>query len=359
VVEGGIASRPGWLPELDGLRAVAILLVMLVHTDQAGVFAGGSIGVDLFFVLSGYLITVQLLRPDTSIRSFLLRRLARLWPVLIALNVVAFMAALVSTQSTRPVLPSVLYVYNEMVANHFAFGDDSLVSHTWSLSIEMQFYIGWALIGGLLLRRAGVAALLPTAAALAIASYLVRAAYVAHDNEWAGYFSTQSRLDGIFVGAVVACALRTDRGRATLGRVRFPGVPIVLVVVCAVTQSHLGAWSLMLGIPVAILASVTCLAGSVLGSRDPTMRVLRSRLMVAIGARSYSLYVWHQPVFVLLLFHSQLSGWPLYAAQWLIAFVLAELSFRSLERPARTVLYRWIDRHARRPAVEVAPRVTG
>lgn len=107
---------------LDGLRAMAILLVLAFHSDQTGLFRGGSLGVDLFFVLSGFLITEQLAGRPSSLSQFLMRRVARLWPTLTCLVLFATAIGIAEGGSIRANIPAVFYIYNEMVARHFRSG---------------------------------------------------------------------------------------------------------------------------------------------------------------------------------------------------------------------------------------------
>ena len=292
-------------PDLDGLRGLAILLVLIEHTAFTGSsyllpFAPGMVGVTTFFVLSGYLITSLLLREQPiDLRNFYLRRAVRLGPALLVLIVAVVVASIIGL-NPFPWVPGVLstlfYVSNWTDVAGVPTG---LLGHTWSLAIEEQFYLLWPLAMILLPRRS----LLPVATVLAVGGCLMYAL-----NIGPVYYSTFTNGGAILAGCAAALAGRMlPRIAGLLG--------IALIVIGAF------GWSQSLAVTGAVLV--------VLAPVDALLPI------APLGRRAYSLYLWSWP-FVLLV------GGPVALPLTLIA---AELSYRLVERP---VLSRFHDRLAAR-----------
>jgi peptidoglycan/LPS O-acetylase OafA/YrhL len=278
----------GYRPELDGVRGLAILLVVVSHLFPGQVAAAGFAGVGIFFVLSGYLITGVLLR-DPNLPRFYLHRVARLAPPL-----VVTLAAVVASGYTAGVIPTALYYANWPMAFVNNLGP---LAHTWSLSIEEQFYLVFPFALAFLSRR------LHVVLTIALASVLIRFAL----PEAAMYYSTVARLDGLLLG----CALALTRWRANL---TWPALALLGAV--SLTGHDPFAWSLT-----AITLSGAMLVASTPGVLFP---------LAPLGRISYSLYLYH---------------WPL---MWLFgpiglaaAFPLAWLSTRFVEEPVRRAVRRW------------------
>ncbi len=291
----GPAAIPARREDLDGLRAVAVALVMLGHLDDHW-RDGGNAGVTAFFVLSGFLITGILNEELTrtgrvDLRSFYRRRIRRLAPALLVLAVVATIwSSGGAFERIVPTVGSLLYVNNWLEVVGAPMG---LVGHTWSLAIEEQFYLLWPVALLFLKPRRAVMVAIVLAAGSAVVRFIADGSFE--------YFSTFARADAILVGSALALL----GWRAWPPVVAFVGILGLLVV-------SLSGLSHDLAIPLSILS-----ASAVIMSRFP----LLGRL-APIGRRAYSLYLWNWPLTLLL-------GAPGFVATILVA----EASYRFAERP--------------------------
>jgi peptidoglycan/LPS O-acetylase OafA/YrhL len=308
----GSGDKAGYRPFLDGLRAVAVLGVLFYHLDRNWL-PGGYLGVDIFFVLSGYLITMLLLSEHRAsgrinLPAFWSRRIRRLLPALLVLLVVmAFLVNLngdpLAIGAARGDLLSTLFY----VANwHFITSGQSYFTqflavspdrHTWSLAIEEQFYLFWPLITTAVLTRFHRTALAVVAGTVATASALWMVAIFNPADPSRAYYGTDSRIFEILIGALLAIALAgVWRERLFLLGRRL--APLALLVIAAAYAGladdnalyyHGGA--VLLSLAVAVL-----IAGLEAGS--PMDRFLSLRPLVLVGMASYGLYLWHFPVII-------------------------------------------------------------
>ena len=369
---GRRAGEMGYLPGLDGIRAVAIIGVLLYHADLDWL-PGGYLGVDVFFVLSGFLITTLILEEfDRSGRidfgRFYLGRARRLLPALVLMLVVCGVAvALVyrdaAYQFARDALASVFYINNWHYIlteqSYFEFtGRPPLLQHLWSLAVEEQFYLVWPAVAYLVVRRFARRGVLVVAGGLALLSttwmlwLAVQNGYPEFADPSRAYFGTDSHVMGLLVGAALACVWRPGRVRATL-----PAGPRALLMTAGViTLLAIGAfyafvteytaWMyrggfLGLAIVVGILI-VTATHPAV-----PLGPALGTQPLRYIGQRSYGLYLWHWPVFMVTRANLDiaLDGIPLLALQLALTFGIAELSYRYVEMPIRRgAIDRWVAR---------------
>jgi len=355
-------ARMPHVPALDGVRALAVLAVLLFH-GGVGWARGGFLGVDAFFVLSGYLITTLLVlewRSTGSIglRAFWARRARRLLPALFAVLLAAglyarYVATAESLHALRmDALATLGYVANwhliDTKQGYFdAFSLPSPLHHTWSLAIEEQFYVVWPLL--LLavfwvfrsVRSLLWLVLAGAAGSVAAMALLFRPAA----DPSRVYYGTDTRAQSLLVGAALAVAivLLVDRGWAgrPLGRRRGE---LVLGVIGAVgAAATLGAWSLASGtapalyrggFALAAVAVAAVLADVVLVPRGVLARVLSVPPLVFLGRISYGVYLWHWPVF-LVSNHERtgLSGPSLLGARLALTLAVSLLSYYLLERP--------------------------
>lgn len=280
-------SRP-YIPELDGLRAVACLLVILFHAAPGALLRGGFLGVDVFFVLSGYLITRSLMAEQDrhgaiAIGRFYLHRAIRLTPALLLFLAAyvmiaplvwpghahwqgAGLAALYLTDYTYPLLGEPLYL-----------------RHTWSLAAEEQFYLIWPLLLPLVI-RSGRPLLLLGAAWLAIT--LLRIGL--HSQPWdVYYYPLHTRASGLILGAGLALArnLTIDPRWVTVALWAFASL-------CLTADITASAFVITVS---EVLACIV-ITGIVSGPPILLAKVLTSRIMVGIGKLSYGLYLWHFPI---------------------------------------------------------------
>jgi peptidoglycan/LPS O-acetylase OafA/YrhL len=338
-------SRLGYRPELDGIRGAAILLVMLVHLHDWP--RGGFIGVDVFFTLSGFLITTLLLeewhaRGTISLRHFYARRSLRLFPAVIVLLVAYGAVALAAGGPYRGtrligVAYGATYTANWPQAFGSAFPEQE-IGFLWTLAIEEQYYLLWP---GLLLLGVHVARLSPRRLFVAV-SCLVLAVWVWRAVLATGvagrriYFGTDTRLDQILVGAALA-AWFVRRPAAARGSraLRLAGWAGVAYLAWRLFDSvYFRWWYPTLGIASIGLASAAVLACVVSNSSRILASVLGWRWLRWVGTLSYSLYLWHVPAIraVDRSFLGELTPVRILAGLAL-SFLLAAASYRFVERP--------------------------
>ena len=351
------APRIPYQPALDGLRALAVLAVLLYH-GQVPWVPGGWLGVDLFFVLSGYLITGLLLAEwdaggGIDLRGFWSRRARRLLPALFCtLAAVAAYGALLAPPTTLgrlrwDGLATLGYVANwRLMASRQSyfeqFFDPSPLTHMWSLGIEEQYYLLWPLLLLGALRLAGgrtrpllVGTLLATlASALAMATL-----YRPGGDPSRVYYGTDTRAQALLLGGALALALARrgspagPRGRALVDGLGALGLAGLLAMMVAVGGD--ARWMYLGGFAVAAAAA----GAAVVAAVQPAGR-LRALLAVAplpgIGRISYGLYLWHWPAYVVLSpDRTRLDGPALLALRLAATFALAGLSYRLVELPVR------------------------
>ena len=316
--EGAVARRGaagiGYRPDLDGLRAIAVILVILTHAKWPWVNNGGDAGVTAFFVLSGFLITGVLMNQRARGRiealGFYRRRVVRLAPALLGLLAFTLVFGLAigwAGQWRLGLVACLAYVSNWVQVFGSPIGP---LGHTWSLAIEEQFYVLWPAVLLLLPGRL----LLPLAALGVMIASLVR---LVASGEFE-YFSTVTRGDAILLG----CALALIRPRWP-SVVAFGGVvALVAVALLVPPDNH----------DLAILAAMAATVAIIGGQLKPLGR------LAPIGLRAYSLYLWNWPMTILF------GGIGVLAP--LMTVLVGEISYRLLEAP---VMHRGGAR--RRPAL--------
>jgi len=344
-------------PDLQGLRAIAILLVVLGHARIPG-FTGGFVGVDVFFVLSGYLITGILLREfrttgKIAYLQFICRRLKRLLPALMVMLTVIILAANWFLSSREFINQSGSFNYAATWTSNifFAFREidyfaemqtRDLFLHTWSLGVEEQFYLAWPLVllGILLIPkwlRGGDTGrhLLAFLGTVFIASLAVELYWAQKHPLWSFYLMP-SRIWQFALGATVF--LLTENNQARIARViqahpTFNGALGLLLVIGSAVLLHPnvtypGYWALLPSIGTALI-----LATKQRAHGDPAINPLSHPALVWIGDRSYSWYLWHWPL--LMLGFSITTGNPVVtsAALAVLALAIAAVSYRFVELP--------------------------
>ncbi|MFC5480539.1 acyltransferase family protein [Massilia suwonensis] len=352
-----LTRSPYYFPEIDGIRAIAVLLVMFCHARFSG-FTGGFIGVDLFFVISGYVVTLAITRQQEagafSLADFYARRMRRLLPslYLVALATLVFCLLFVFPEHTFKLIKNlgflVLFSSNVYLSRTTGyFGVDSAkqpLLHTWSLSVEEQFYFILPLCLVLLARVKPRTRLLALSAAL-----LLALAYsIVHTNKVgaAGYYMLPGRLFEFLCGVVLALGI----GRLAVLGPRIANLLVVLGMAgVAVCTLRYGAETVMPGTGAILpcIAAVLLIAGGrYAGALHP---VLTNRPLRYLGRISYPLYLWHWP----LIFAFNRLGWNGSAGMGLalaVSVVLAALTHRWIEqpwrarseRPRRTWLRLWL-----------------
>ena len=348
-------------PALDGLRAVAVLGIIAYHVGVPGT-RGGWLGVDLFFVLSGFLICSVLLRqrladPPVPLRSFWAARARRLLPALVLMlaSVVALGFTL-TPPSMRPVLRDDLIATLAYVSNwRFIWGNEayfaaianpSPLRHTWSLAVEEQFYLLFPLLLLVLLAWArrrwwpAVALALGAAGSTALMAVL----YDGGRHVDRVYYGTDTHAVGLLVGAATAVLLSPAAGALTAGtRARLDDLarrlsPLCLVVVLAAIAGGAEAWPFFYRGGLAVLAVVAVVVVVAAASEGPSrvQQLLAWEPLRRVGVISYGLYLWHWPVVVYV--DAQRTGldpWALRAVQVALTFALASASYVLVERRVR------------------------
>jgi peptidoglycan/LPS O-acetylase OafA/YrhL len=358
-------ARSKGIPALDGIRAVAVGLVLAEHGGIPGV-PGGFLGVDVFFVLSGFLITSLLLDEHRNtgrigVAGFWIRRARRLLPGLIVM-VLAVVAAreLFSPESTATLrddaVASFFWVSNwAFVAQHtnyFSQGaPPSPLQHTWSLGVEEQYYILWPLlliaVAALFWARLRLAVfVLATAGVVASAVAAIVLTTDASLNRI--YFGADTRAQALLIGAAAAALLVRDwsvlNDGGTLIRTRWGHVvarilPFIgLAVLAAAAHYATGdVRDFRRGLLIVVaIAAVLVVAPVALEQGGPVARVLAWRPLVWLGAISYGVYLWHWPIFLALNGErTGWSGWPLFAIRCAATVAVAAASWWLMEQPIR------------------------
>jgi peptidoglycan/LPS O-acetylase OafA/YrhL/lysophospholipase L1-like esterase len=364
------------MPALDGLRGLAVLAVVLYHAGLAAV-PGGFLGVDLFFVLSGFLITSLLVlewraRGRIDLPAFWARRARRLLPalllVLVAVGLLDRFGGDGTPQATRgDVLATLAYVQNwHLLAGGTGYFEQaalpSSLQHAWSLSIEEQFYLVWPILLGALLAARGLRraarlrlTLAVTVAGAGVSAAVMAALHPAGADPSRVYYGTDTRACSLLIGAALAVglALRPDARPAGV-------LPVVLGWVGAgalvVLWARADGDSDLLyrgGMPLGEVAAALVIAAVALRPAAPLARVLAWRPLRLLGVVSYGVYLWHWPLFGLLTAaRTGLHGPALLAVRLASTLLAAVVSYVLVERPLRRPAAR-----SRRSHRAVAPRL--
>jgi peptidoglycan/LPS O-acetylase OafA/YrhL len=354
-----VPGRLPYLPGLDGLRAFAVGAVLLYHAGLPWL-PGGFLGVEVFFVISGYLITALLLTEwrqagRLDLRGFWLRRARRLLPALYLVLVAVLAVFVVGLPGeVAAVRGDALAAFGYVTNWYFilrqqpyfeAIGRPSPLLHLWSLAIEEQFYLMWPPLLLVLLRRwsARVVALIALAGAVAAAG-LMAALYQPGADPSRVYYGTDTRAAGLLLGAALALIWTPwrDRRRAgSAGAWLLDGAGLValgLLIGLCVGLNEFQPALYRGGFALAGLATAVAIAAAV----TPGARLFPALLEWAplrwAGVRSYGLYLWHWPVFVLTRPQLDLpfDGPPLLALRLGATVLLAALSYRFVETPVRS-----------------------
>ena len=362
---------------LDGVRAIAVALVLADHGGIPGM-SGGFLGVDVFFVLSGFLITSLLLDEvgrtgRIGLKGFWIRRARRLLPALIVM-VLAVVAAreLFAAEATANLrdeaVAALFWMSNWLfVAQHtdyFSHGaPPSPLQHTWSLAVEEQYYLLWplmvtAVVAGLaalayrrgtpLTPRALRTAVFVLACAGVLASAAASMMLAADASLNRVYFGTDTRVQALLVGAAAAALVVRDwrglaggvttlRSRWTRWTARLlPALGLVVLVLAAHGATG-SAEEFRHGLLITVaLAAVLVIAPVALDQEGPVARLLSTGPLVGLGAISYGVYLWHWPIFLLVNGErTGVTGWHLFALRCAATLAVAAISWWLIEQPIR------------------------
>ncbi len=339
---------PAYRPDVDGLRALAVAAVILYHAHVPG-FGGGYVGVDVFFVISGYLITLLIvssghLQPRMHLKEFYLRRARRILPALFVASLTTAAAACLVllpadlVRFSKYLAATPLFVTNVVAWMNGSYFETLLnpvaLNHYWSIAVEEQFYLVYpALL--LIVSRYLPRHRLPVLLAIAAGSFAL-SVWGSHYKPVSSFYLAGTRVWELLLGALVALTARVGGGAKN--RIAMEALGILSLVAIAGTVFFYNA---TLEYPGAY-AMVPCAATAVLigiGHERSTFvgRLLSWRALVFTGLISYSLYLWHWPIFSLYRYYfiSDLDG-PRAALLIGVTYLVAWLSWACIERPVRS-----------------------
>ena len=352
-----------YIPAIDGLRAVAVVAVLLYHLGISWI-PGGFLGVDLFFVISGYVITRLLLDSiqrsgGLDLRAFYIARIRRLLPPLLFMIITtALFVSLWAPDTIKRFLTDAPFsIFGAMnwwlVFRHTdyfeAIGRPPLLQHTWSLGVEAQFYLLWPLILLLVLRFLGKNKIPGTALLIACFSGLsllllslrvdsANASQVSHV-----YFGTDTHSIGLFLGAALAVKWVPQnlseevnkKAQDFIDGIGIFGFLGILATFLFINESDPTLYKL--AFPLAGIFGCAIIT-SVVHPASRFAPILSSRFMVWVGERSYAIYLWHWIIFQITRPAFDLDGspWALFTLRILIVFALSDISLRLVELPIRT-----------------------
>jgi peptidoglycan/LPS O-acetylase OafA/YrhL len=348
-----------YMPGMDGLRAIAVIGVILYHLNIPW-FQGGFAGVTVFFVLSGYLITDILIdewnkHNKIDYLRFMIRRFRRLAPALLSMIFIVTLLVIFTNHPSfeklrTDFLPSLLYVTNwwyifHEVSYFDSFGPASPLTHTWSLAIEEQFYLIWPLLvilGFTFIKRKRFR-LLAILAGVVISSSLMAFLYAPGDDPSRVYYGTDTRAFSLLLGATLACVWPSQRLSKTLPRhaswvleiVGITGLVLIIIMFMVTSQFdslHYQGGMLLISVITALVVATFAHPASKLA------KWLSMKPITWIGVRSYGIYLWHYPIIILttpIVNTDGLNVWRITLQIGATLFISA-LSYQYVETPIRT-----------------------
>lgn len=317
-----------YVAALDGLRALAVIMVMAFHAHVPGI-NGGYLGVDIFFVLSGFLVTSILLSEldrgnSINLKSFYQRRLLRLTPALFTMLLLYLAAA----QFAWPLYPA--HLRDALLAAAYVtdysraiWQIPDVLRHTWSLSVEMHFYLLWPLV----LARIAPASrktLFTTLLILFLLSSGWRM-YTANSEAWhMVYYRFDTRLSGLLLGAVIAAYIRAE---PTMLNGRWIAVAIAAVIALIASAQWQAQEALQFGVTIAELAAALLILAVM--QKSAYVRWMSWPPLVYIGRISYGLYLFHYPIMFYL--RKSHDWWITLSLGFVCALALATFSYHLIE----------------------------
>ena len=339
-----------YLAHLDGLRAIAVGLVVVYHAGL-GVFGAGFIGVDVFFVLSGFLITGQLVHNmqegKFSFAQFYMRRIRRLAPAMLVVLLATLLAGAfvllpedliyLSRLAALAVLSASNFYLANTTGGYFETETDEIaLLHTWSLAVEEQYYLIWPLFL-LVFLKFGARFWRPGLLAGIFLTSLAFSVWYTHADPMRAYYLLPARFHELFIGAMLAIAFQANKVPALPRSARevMGWAGLLMILVPAV------AWTAEIAFP-GYLAAIPCLGTVILiyagDGKSSINWLLTRRVMVWLGMLSYSLYLWHWPIFSFTTYATGEIDTISALAGIALAVVLSHLTWKFVEQPFR---YRW------------------
>lgn len=338
-------------PDIDGLRAIAILLVILFHSGFS-IFKGGYIGVDVFFVISGFLITSiidkEIQNKTFSYRNFYLRRIRRIIPVLVFVMIVITIPAYFILFAnnleaySRTLLYTLLCSNNIHLyitsGNYFAENSDLLpFLHTWSLSVEEQFYFilpPFLLVLHKKFNSQKRAIIIYTLCFIA----LLFSIYQSYSNPSAAYFLLPARLFELAIGSALAMNWNNLPKLNQQKNNLLSLIGFLLIIIPAIVLDKSSIFPGINALWPCLGTALLLFSGQYINKKGLINKLIENKIVVGIGLISYSLYLWHWPIFVFVKYLGLNLEGTIRILAIALTFVLSYLSWKFIEQPFRTTL---------------------
>ncbi|MEY2922584.1 MAG: hypothetical protein RL108_1210, partial [Bacteroidota bacterium] len=346
-----MSFKVSYRPDIDGLRAIAIILVIIFHAGFS-FFSGGYIGVDVFFVLSGFLITslidYEIKEQIFSFKQFYLRRIRRIVPVLVFILLITtipayFLLFADNLESFgRTLIHTFLctnnfYLYVNL-SDYFAENSDLIpFLHTWSLSVEEQFYFFLPPFLLLLHKNLNISKRRVVMILLFVISLLF-SIYQTKTNSRAAYFLLPSRLFELLIGSCVAIywdrVPNLNQSKNNLLSI----IGLLLILIPAITLNDTSSFPGINAFWPCLGTAMLIVSGKTTQTRGIINKLIENKFFVGVGLISYSLYLWHWPIFVFIKYEGLKLDGIIRIVALILIFVLSYFSWRFIEQPFRTTL---------------------